>query len=66
MNISDTMTQRNYNEVKFLDLNITARADALRQMTEVHEQEQIYDASTVEDFAEMIDDGYDPDRDFMF
>lgn len=35
-------------------------------MATVHEQEQIYDASTAEDFANMIVDGYNPDRDFMF
>ena len=60
------MQEQNYKEVNFLDLNATARADALRQMTDIHEQEQIYDASTAEDFAEMIVDCYNPDKDFMF
>ena len=35
-------------------------------MAEVHKQEQIYDASTAEEFAEMIVDGYNADKDFMF
>ncbi len=47
-------------------MNTAARADGLRQMSEIHKQEQIYDVSTAEDFAEMIFDGYDPDKDFMF
>ncbi len=58
--------KNDYKEVKFLDLNTAARANALEQMASVHEQEQIYDASTAEDFANMIVDGYNPDRDFMF
>ena len=58
--------KQDYKEVKFLDLNTAARADALKQMAAVHEQEQIYDASTAEDFANMIVNGYSPDRDFMF
>lgn len=59
------MQEQNYKHVNFLDLNFTARADALRQMAEIHKQEQIYDASTAEEFAEMIVDGYNPDQDFM-
>jgi hypothetical protein len=55
-----------YKEVKFLELNNTARADALTQMAEVHEQDKIYEVSTAEDFADMIVNGYNPDRDFMF
>ena len=58
--------EQTYKEITFLELNSTARADALRQMAEVHEQEKIYDASTVEEFVEMIVEGYNPDRDFMF
>jgi hypothetical protein len=39
------MQEQNYKEVNFLDLNTVARAEALRQMAYIHEQEQIYDAS---------------------
>jgi hypothetical protein len=57
--------EQDYKEVKFLE-NTAARANALEQMAKIHEQEKIYDASTAEDFANMIVDGYNPDRDFMF
>lgn len=39
------MQEQNYKQVNFLDLNTAARADALRQVAEIHKQKQIYDAS---------------------
>lgn len=60
------MQEQNYKQVNFLDLNTAARAHALEQIAEIHQQDPIYDASTAEDFAEMIVDGYNPNRDFMF
>lgn len=46
------------NQVLFLQLSIAARLNALYQMAEINEKERLYDASTSDDFAEMIVNGY--------
>lgn len=55
-----------YNRVKFLKLNEQARSNALKQMAKINNQAQLQDASTAEQFAELIVNGYNPDRDYMF
>lgn len=52
--------------INFLELNSIAKADAIRQMVEIHKQEPIYEVSTAEEFASMIAGGYNPDKDFEF
>jgi len=55
-----------YNQVKFLELSLQARSNALNQIAEINNQEGLQDASTAEEFKELIINGYNPDRDYMF
>lgn len=55
-----------YERISFAELNLKARASALQQMADINQQEQLHKASTADEFSDMIVDGYEPDRDFMF
>lgn len=57
---------RKHTDVLFLQLSPEARSNAIKQMVKINQQENLYQASTPGEFAELIVDGYNPDRDFMF